>query len=68
MCGVTERTAENIQLYALCLQTSGITSDSHVVTGNLTIESSLYLKTMAFSSKRWIAPAKPAQATFASTS
>ena len=44
MCGVTERTAANIQLYALCLQTSGITSDPHFVTGNLTIESSVYLK------------------------
>ena len=44
MCGVTERTAANIQLNALCLQTSGIKSDPHVVTGNLTIESSVYLK------------------------
>ena len=44
MCGVTDRTAANIQLYALCLQTSGITSDPHFVTGNLTIESSVYLK------------------------
>ena len=65
MCGVTERTAANIQLYALYLQTSGITSDPHVVTGNLTIESSVYLKTMTFSSRRWIASAKPAQATVA---
>ena len=44
MCGETERTAANIQLYALCLQTSGITSDPHVVTGNLTLESSIYFK------------------------
>ena len=44
MCGVTERTAANIQLYALCLETSGITSDPHVVTGNLTMESSVYFR------------------------
>ena len=44
MCGVTGRTAANRQFYALCLQTSGITSDPHVVTGNLTIESSVYFK------------------------
>ena len=44
MCGVTERTAANIQLYDLCLQTSGITSEPHVVTGNLTVKSSVYLK------------------------
>ena len=44
MCGVTERTAANIQLYALYLQTSGITSDPHVVTGNLAVKSSVYLK------------------------
>ena len=44
MCGVTERTAENIQLYDLCLQKSGITSEPHFVTGNLTVKSSVYLK------------------------
>ena len=27
MCGVTAKTSVNIELYALCLQTSGITSD-----------------------------------------
>ena len=27
MCGVTAKTTVNIELYALCLQTSGITSD-----------------------------------------
>ena len=27
MCGVTAKTSVNIELYALCLQTSGIASD-----------------------------------------
>ena len=27
MCGVTSKTSVNVQLYALCLQTSSITSD-----------------------------------------
>ena len=27
MCGVTAKTSVNIELYALCLQTSGITLD-----------------------------------------
>ena len=29
MCGVTAKTSVNIELYALCLQISGITSDPH---------------------------------------
>lgn len=39
--GATEKTAVSIDLYALCLQTSGITTlNPHVITGSLSIQQS----------------------------
>lgn len=36
-CGATEKTREKVDLYALCLQSSALTSDPHVITGTLFI-------------------------------
>ena len=38
MCGTTARTNNHIDLYALCLQTSALTSEPHVITGTLLIK------------------------------
>ena len=38
MCGATVKTNDKIELYALCLQTSALTSDPHIITGTLIIK------------------------------
>jgi len=37
MCGTTEKTKCKIDLYSLCLQTSALTSEPHIITGRLII-------------------------------
>lgn len=39
MCGATVKTESKINLYSLCLQTSALTSEPHVITGCLLISS-----------------------------
>lgn len=39
MCGVTSKCNEKIEIYSLCLQTSALTSEPHVITGTLLINS-----------------------------
>ena len=40
MCGVTSKSNESIELFALCLQTSALTSEPHTITGTLKINDS----------------------------
>ena len=41
MCGATVKTNDKIELYALCVQTSALTSDPHIITGTLIIKNFL---------------------------
>lgn len=36
-CGATEKSDEKVDLFALCLQSSKLTDDPHVITGTLSI-------------------------------
>ena len=38
VCGISDETEEVKSIYALCLQTSALTSNPHTITGKLTIK------------------------------
>ena len=40
MCGITSRSNKSIDLFALCLQTSALTSESYTITATLKINNS----------------------------
>ncbi|KAK0075577.1 hypothetical protein PV326_011460, partial [Microctonus aethiopoides] len=51
-CGATELSKKGIKIYGLCLKTSSLTSDPHVITGELLfIGNSVKIKSMNYSCK-----------------
>lgn len=54
LCGVSKKTEEKIEIYSLCLLTSGLCSDPHTITGGFLIkkiENEVSIETMHCSCK-----------------